>query len=59
MFILMNTKGLIRRFKHVLEERLENPEKYQQEKEKYFQTAWSGKGSQMINKKNDDYFENG
>jgi hypothetical protein len=28
-----NNIGLIRRFKHVMEERLENPEKYQQEKE--------------------------
>jgi NADH dehydrogenase (ubiquinone) flavoprotein 1 len=35
-------QGLMRRFKHVMEERLEYPEKYQQEKEKYFQKAWSG-----------------
>lgn len=38
-------QGLIRRFKHVMEDRLEYPEKYQQEKEKYFQQAWSGKAS--------------
>lgn len=36
-------QGLIRRFKHVMEERLDNPEKYQLEKEKYFQRSWSGK----------------
>lgn len=36
-------QGLIRRFKHVMEERLTNPEKYHAEKEKYFQHAWSGK----------------
>jgi NADH dehydrogenase (ubiquinone) flavoprotein 1 len=33
-------QGLIRRFKHVLEERLEKPESY--DPEKYFQKAWSG-----------------
>jgi NADH dehydrogenase (ubiquinone) flavoprotein 1 len=35
-------QGLIRRFKHVMEDRLLHPEKFQAEKEKYFQRAWSG-----------------
>lgn len=35
-------QGLIRRFKHVMEERLTNPDKYLQEREKYFQRSWSG-----------------
>jgi NADH dehydrogenase (ubiquinone) flavoprotein 1 len=35
-------QGLIRRFKHVMEDRVDNPEKYQLEKEKYFQKSWSG-----------------
>ena len=35
-------QGLIRRFSHVIEDRLSNPDKYAQEKEKYFQKAWSG-----------------
>lgn len=38
----LNCTGLIRRFKHVMEDRLEHPEKYQAEKDKYFQGAWSG-----------------
>ncbi len=40
-------QGLIRRFKHVMEERLTNPDKYLQEREKYFQRSWSG--SQFTN----------
>ncbi len=36
-------QGLIRRFKHVMEDRIENAEVYAAEKEKYFQKAWSGK----------------
>lgn len=35
-------QGLIRRFKHVMEDRLQNPDKYRSEKDKYFQKAWSG-----------------
>jgi hypothetical protein len=34
--------GLIRRFKHVMEDRLQHPEQYQLEKDKYFQASWSG-----------------
>lgn len=34
--------GLIRRFKHVLEDRLNDPQKFLAEREKYFQRAWSG-----------------
>jgi hypothetical protein len=34
--------GLIRRFKHVMEDRLTNPEVYHQHKDRYFQRAWSG-----------------
>jgi len=41
-------QGLIRRFKHVMEDRLSNPEKYQQDKERYFQKAWSGKDFQNL-----------
>ncbi len=33
-------QGLIRRFKHVLEDRIKNPQNY--DPEKYFQRAWSG-----------------
>ena len=33
-------QGLIRRFKHVMEDRLDNPDKY--DAEKYFQRSWSG-----------------
>ena len=33
-------QGLIRRFKHVIEDRLEHPENYKPET--YFQHAWSG-----------------
>ena len=33
-------QGLIRRFKHVLEERIENPQSY--DASKYFQKSWSG-----------------
>ncbi len=36
-------QGLIRRFKHVMEDRIENPEVYAAEKQKYFQKAWSGR----------------
>lgn len=36
-------QGLIRRFKHVMEERLDNPEKFRAERDKYFQKSWSGK----------------
>jgi NADH dehydrogenase (ubiquinone) flavoprotein 1 len=36
-------QGLIRRFKHVMEDRLDNPEAYQQKKMEYYQRAWSGK----------------
>lgn len=36
-------QGLIRRFKYVIEDRLDHPEKYQLEKDKYFQKSWSGK----------------
>lgn len=35
-------QGLIRRFRYVMEDRIENPEKYEKEKEKYFQKSWSG-----------------
>jgi NADH dehydrogenase (ubiquinone) flavoprotein 1 len=35
-------QGLIRRFKHVMEDRVQHPEKYALEKDKYFQKAWSG-----------------
>ena len=34
---------MIRRFKHVVEDRLDHPEKYHAEKDKYFQKSWSGK----------------
>jgi len=34
--------GLIRRFKYVMEDRINHPEKYAAEKDKYFQRAWSG-----------------
>merc|ERR1712023_475539 len=33
-------QGLIRRFKHVVEDRIANPDDYSEEK--YFQKAWSG-----------------
>ena len=33
-------QGLIRRFQHVMEDRIENPQNY--DKEKYFQKSWSG-----------------
>jgi NADH dehydrogenase (ubiquinone) flavoprotein 1 len=33
-------QGLIRRFKHVMEDRIKNPQNY--DAEKYFQRAWSG-----------------
>ncbi|CAM9704162.1 unnamed protein product [Chrysoparadoxa australica] len=36
-------QGLIRRFQHVMEDRIEHPEKYK--KEDFLQTAWSGEGS--------------
>ena len=48
-------QGLIRRFKHVLEERLEHPEKY--DSAKYFQKAWSG--AEFSNKKWVDQFGDG
>ena len=35
-------QGLIRRFNHVIEDRLSDPSKYQREKDLYFQKAWSG-----------------
>ena len=38
----LSCTGLIRRFKHVMEDRLTNPEAYHQDKERYFQRAWSG-----------------
>lgn len=38
-------QGLIRRFNHVIEDRLADPAKYQRDKEKYFQKAWSGEPS--------------
>lgn len=34
--------GLIRRFKHVMEDRLAHPEVYQANKQQYFQHSWSG-----------------
>jgi hypothetical protein len=34
--------GLIRRFKHVMEDRINHPEVYQANKDQYFQRAWSG-----------------
>jgi len=48
-------QGLIRRFKHVIEERLEHPEAY--DAQKYFQKAWSG--SKFANKKWVDQFGDG
>ena len=44
-------QGLIRRFKHVLEERIEHPENWNEEK--YFQKSWSGmpfKNNEWANK---------
>lgn len=41
-------QGLIRRFKHVMEERLDNPEKFLAEREKYYQEAWSGSDFQNL-----------
>lgn len=35
-------QGLIRRFKYVLEDRLNHPEVYKANKDKYFQRSWSG-----------------
>lgn len=35
-------QGLIRRFSHVIEDRIAHPDKYAQQKEMYFQKAWSG-----------------
>ena len=48
-------QGLIRRFKHVLEERLKDPAAY--DPEKYFQRSWSGSG--FANKKWVDQFGDG
>lgn len=36
-------QGLIRRFKHVIEDRIDNREAYALDSEKYFQRSWSGK----------------
>jgi hypothetical protein len=40
--ILICSAGLIRRFKHVMEDRINHPEVYQANKDQYFQRAWSG-----------------
>lgn len=48
-------QGLIRRFKHVVEDRLTNPDDYTAEK--YFQKAWSGEA--FANKKWVDQFGDG
>lgn len=41
--ILRGFQGLIRRFQPVIEDRIAGgPEKYNTEKDKYFQKAWSG-----------------
>ena len=50
-------QGLIRRFNHVIEDRLSNPAKYQAEKDLYFQKAWSG--SPFANKQWSDQFGDG
>merc|ERR1719421_67927 len=48
-------QGLIRRFKHVVEDRITNPDDYSEEK--YFQKAWSGEAFE--NKKWVDQFGDG
>lgn len=48
-------QGLIRRFKHVLEDRLEHPELF--DAEKHFQKSWSG--SPFANKQWVDQFGDG
>lgn len=50
-------QGLIRRFNHVIEDRIANPERYKAEKEMYFQKAWSG--SEFANKGWTDQFGDG
>jgi hypothetical protein len=45
--LVHRSQGLIRRFKHVMEERLAHPEKY--DPEQYFQRAWSGES--FVNEK--------
>ena len=48
-------QGLIRRFKHVVEDRIANPNDYSEEK--YFQKAWSGEA--FANKEWVDQFGDG